>query len=139
MQTHCCEKCKKCVAKSHETDYNGVNSKNRRDADVDKKAMEYDSIGPIQRYYYEDMMARRDTEVDRWHTAWKNTFVALVVMTCLFIASWIGFIIYEQQFEDITMTQEAQSEGDGDITINGVASGDFYYGESEADDQGPEA
>lgn len=100
--------------------------------------MEEDKVGPIQRYYYEDMMTRRDNEVDRWHKAWKNTFIALVVMTALFIASWVGFIYYEQQFEDITLTQEAESEGDGDITINGVGSGDFYYGESETNDQDPE-
>lgn len=101
--------------------------------DISKEA---DNVGPIQRYYYEDVMARRDTEVDRWHNAWKKTFVALVVMTSLFIASWVGFIFYEQQFDDITLTQEAESEGDGDITLNGVESGDFYYGESEANDQG---
>ena len=103
---------------------------------MNENTKETDSIGPIQRYYYEDVMARRDTEVDRWHRAWKNTFIALVVMTALFIASWVGFIYYEQQFEDITLTQEAESEGDGDITLNGVASGDFNYGESEANDQG---
>lgn len=98
---------------------------------------EEDKVGPIQRYYYEDMMLRRDNEVDKWHKAWKHTFIALIVMTVLFIASWVGFIYYERQFEDISMTQEATTDGGGNAIINGVASGDIYYGESEANNQSP--
>lgn len=98
---------------------------------------ELDKVGPIQRYYYEDMMLRRDNEVDKWHKAWKYTFIALCVMTVLFIASWVGFIYYEQQYEDITMTQEATTDGGGDAIVNGVASGDIYYGTSETDNQNP--
>ena len=98
--------------------------------------MEEDKVGPIQRYYYEDMMTRRDSEVDRWHKAWKNTFIALVVMTALFIASWVGFIYYEQQFEDVvTETVETSAEGGGNA-YGTIVSGDgseVNYGTSESD------
>ena len=102
--------------------------------DISKEA---DNVGPIQRYYYEDVMARRDTEVDRWHRAWKNTFIALVVMTILFIASWVGFIYYEQQFEDVvTETIETSAEGGGNA-YGTIVSGDgseVNYGESESNE-----
>ena len=97
---------------------------------------EEDKVGPIQRYYYEDVMARRDTEVDRWHNAWKKTFVALIVMTVLFIASWVGFIFYEQQFEDVvTETVEAYSEDGGDAygTIVSGDNSEVNYGASKSD------
>lgn len=97
---------------------------------------EEDNVGPIQRYYYEDVMARRDTEVDRWHNAWKKTFIALVVMTALFIASWVGFIYYERQFEDVvTETVETFAEGGGNA-YGTIVSGDgseVNYGTSESD------
>ena len=61
---------------------------------------EIDKVGPIQRYYYEDMMCRRDNEVEKWHSAWKKTFVALIVAVCLILGGIIGFIYYEKQFEE---------------------------------------
>ena len=65
-----------------------------------------DKVGPIQRYYYEDMMCRRDNEVEKWHSAWKKTFIALIVSVCLIIGGIIGFIYYESSFEDVVVTQE---------------------------------
>lgn len=100
---------------------------------------EEDKVGPIQRYYYEDMMTRRDTEVDRWHKAWKNTFIALVIMTALFIASWVGFIYYEKQFETVETWQEVWQEADGDGS-NQFVGGDYNgwpAGQDENQDENP--
>ena len=101
-----------------------------------ENANEVDTVGPIQRYYYEDMMTRRDAEVDRWHNAWKKTFVALVIMTVLFIAGVVSFIYYEQQFEDVvTETVEAYAEDGGDAygTIVSGDNSEVNYGASKND------
>lgn len=98
---------------------------------------ELDKVGPIQRYYYEDMMCRRDNEVEKWHSAWKKTFIALIVSVCLIIGGIIGFIFYERQFttEEQTVTQDIDT-GDGDLMLTGI--GDLYYGESPANSQNPQ-
>lgn len=98
-----------------------------------EKEMENDSIGPIQRYYYEDMMCRRDKEVEKWHSAWKQTFNALIVAICIIIGGIIGFIYYEKQFEDVVITAEQTADGDSN---NYAVGGDYYYGSpSEGDNQ----
>ena len=129
-----CQYCKKCVEKAHKTAYNDGDPKNRRDAGMDNA--ELDKVGPIQRYYYEDMMCRRDNEVEKWHKAWKYTFFALAIMAVLFIASWVGFIYYEQQFTDeVTETIETYTEGGGNA-YGTLVSGDgsiVNYGESQSD------
>lgn len=68
--------------------------------------MHEDSVGPIQRYYYEDMMCRRDKEVEKWHKAWKTTFIALIVTFLLLVGCVAGFAWYESSFEDLIITQE---------------------------------
>lgn len=97
---------------------------------------ELDKVGPIQRYYYEDMMCRRDNEVEKWHSAWKKTFIALIVSVCLIIGGIIGFIYYEQQFTDeVTETIETYTEGGGNA-YGTLVSGDgsiVNYGESQSD------
>ena len=57
-------------------------------------------------------------------------------MTVLFIASWVGFIYYEQQFEDVvTETVEAYAENGGDAygTIVSGDNSEVNYGTSESD------
>lgn len=90
-----------------------------------------DNVGPIQRYYYEDMMCRRDKEVEKWHSAWKKTFIALIVSVCLIIGGIIGFIYYEAQFEDIVYTVESQSD-DGGTAIANATGEVIFNGEGES-------
>lgn len=96
---------------------------------------ELDKVGPIQRYYYEDMMCRRDKEVEKWHKAWKTTFIALIVAVCIIIGGIVGFIYYEAQFEDVvTETIETSTEGGGNA-YGTLVSGDgsvVNYGESQS-------
>lgn len=83
---------------------------------------------------YESAMARA-TLVN------KRLFIAFIATAFLLVCSWVGFFVYEAQFEDIVMTQEATTDGGGDAVVSGVATGDInnYYGESEADNQSPSA
>ena len=95
---------------------------------------ELDKVGPIQRYYYEDMMCRRDNEVEKWHSAWKKTFVALIVAVCLILGGIIGFIYYEKQFEEIVITAEQVADGDSN---NYAIGGDFFGSASKSNYQAP--
>ena len=92
---------------------------------------ELDKVGPIQRYYYEDMMCRRDNEVEKWHSAWKKTFIALIVSVCLIIGGIIGFIYYESSFEDVVYTVESQSD-DGGTAIANATGEAIFNGEGES-------
>lgn len=89
-----------------------------------------DKVGPIQRYYYEDMMCRRDNEVEKWHSAWKKTFIALIVSVCLIIGGIVGFIYYESSFEDVVVTQE-NADGINNYLGN---DGNIYNYPSQNDD-----
>jgi len=90
-----------------------------------------DNVGPIQRYYYEDMMCRRDKEVERWHSAWKKTFITLIVSVCIIIGGIIGFIYYESSFEDVVYTVESQSD-DGGTAIANATGEVIFNGEGES-------
>ena len=77
---------------------------------------------------HESIMARMERANKRWFIAWLITFVLL----CCCVG---GFIWYESQFEEISMTQEATTDGGGDVVVNGAA-GDLYYGTGETNDNG---
>ena len=84
------------------------------------------TMDPVPYYMHEEIMARQERNTKRLFILCIIIFAALVVTN----AAWIW---YENQFEDITMTQEATTGGDGNATINGSATGDIYYGEGETD------
>lgn len=77
---------------------------------------------------HEEELVRMERNVKRWFIGWIITFIALLL-------SNIGWIYYENQFEDVstTVTQETSSEGGGDAIINGNNAGAVFYGESETD------
>lgn len=84
-----------------------------------------DNVGPIQRYYYEADMARMERTNKRWFYAWLITFILLV--GCV-----IGFIWYESQFEDVTITAEQTADGESN---NYAIGGDFIGGSAEGNNQ----
>ena len=73
-----------------------------------------------------------ESEVARLERIIKRLWIVLI-MTIVFLVATNGvWIWYESTFEEITMTQEATTDGGGDAVVNGVASGDInYYGTSE--------
>lgn len=79
---------------------------------------------------HEGAMARLERTIKRLWILCIVIFISLVGTN----AYWIW---YENQFEDIVMTQEGTTDGGGNVSLNGVASGDInYYGESEANNTG---
>ena len=71
---------------------------------------------------YESSMARADR---RFRLMWG----LLILMLVALIGTNAGWIIYENQFEDIVMTENTQ-DGEG---VNIIGGGDVHYG-SEAND-----
>jgi hypothetical protein len=46
------------------------------------------------------------------------------------------WIYYEQQFEDVVVTQDVKSDGDRDMQLQNIG-GDYYGGDTKANDQNP--
>lgn len=74
---------------------------------------------------HENAMARLERTIEK-------LWVALLIVFVLFIGSNMCWMYYENQFEDVTITNEVDT-GNGEATVTGI--GDIEYGESEADGQ----
>ncbi len=70
---------------------------------------------------HEEALVRMERNVKRWFIGWIITFIALLLTN-------IGWIYYENQFQDVvTETYTAETEqggtaianGDGSVTVNG--------------------
>lgn len=82
----------------------------------------------IDYFIHQEDMYHIEVQAKRWFIGWIITFIALVLTN-------MGWIIYENQFEDVvtTVTQETSSDGGNNI-ISGDKVGAVINGESEADD-----
>ena len=49
----------------------------------------------------------------------RRLWIALIVLIVLLVGSNISWLIYESQYEDYTITQEAENDS-GDIVLNGT-------------------
>lgn len=84
----------------------------------DNNVMNEDKVGPIQRYYHEDSMARMERANKRWFVAWLITFILLVGCVA-------GFLWYEAQWETVeTVTQDVTQESEAGS--NHFVGGDYY-------------
>ena len=78
----------------------------------------------VSRYAMEELSARQDV-------ANRRSFVINIILIVLLLASWIGFFVYEIQFEDQVITQEISQDTDGgDNSYSGDIIGGDYYGET---------
>ena len=78
----------------------------------------------VSRYAMEELSARQDI-------ANRRSFVINIILIILLLASWIGFFVYESQFEDQAITQEISQDTDGgDNSYSGDIIGGDYYGET---------
>lgn len=84
-----------------------------------------------------DMMytpAQHEREMTRMETANRRMFIAfLIVLVMLFVTN-AGWIVYESQFQDVVITQEAESSDGGNAQVFGTGIGDVNYGEGATDD-----
>ena len=78
-----------------------------------------------------------ESEVSRLERMIKRLWILCIIIFVALVCTNAGWIYYENQFQDIVMTQEATTDSGGNASVNGVAVGDIYYGESETDNQSP--
>lgn len=97
--------------------------------------VEYDREDVVTGMTYTE--AQHEREMTRMEVANRRWFIAFMVVLAMLFITNAGWIIYENQFQDVSVTQEADS-GDGGIAqVFGTAIGDVNYnGEGETDDPG---
>ena len=79
-------------------------------------------------YYVHEMEM---TRLDRIN---KRIWIILIVIFLAFVGTNAGWIIYESQFETVSVHQEVDS-GEGPAVVSGT--GNAIYGESEANGNNP--
>lgn len=76
--------------------------------------------------------AQHEKEMTRMETANKRMFIAFLIVLVMLFATNIAWIIYENQFQDVAVTQEADTWDGGNNYMNGT--GEFSYGTRTPDD-----
>lgn len=90
--------------------------------------VERKQVADVPYIVHESDMARLERTI-------KRLWVLLLVVIVLLVGSNIAWIVYESQFEDVSVEQEVDT-GDGDAFVAGVGS--IYYGESQAKNDNPD-
>ena len=92
--------------------------------------MENNEVNAIPYIAYESSMAR----MERVN---KKLWIALLVLIVALVGSNVGWIVYENQYEDVVVTQEveASSDGESDLNLNTIG-GDYNVSESESKTNG---
>lgn len=60
-----------------------------------------------------------ESAMSRFERINRRLWIALIVLIVLLVGSNISWLIYESQYEDYTITQEAENDS-GDIVLNGT-------------------
>ena len=76
--------------------------------------------------------AQHEKEMTRMETANKRMFIAFLIVLVMLFATNIAWVIYESQFQDVMVTQEADTWDGGNNYMNGT--GEFSYGTRTPDD-----
>ena len=86
---------------------------------------------PVPYFMHEEIMARQERNT-------KRLFILCIIIFIALIGTNAGWLWYENQFEDVAVTQEiSQDSGDGGTsTYTGKIVGGDDYGETEDKDNG---
>lgn len=82
---------------------------------------------PVPYVVHESALARMERTI---HKLW----VLAILLIVLLVATNAGWLWYESQFEDVTITAEQTADGQSN---NYAVGGDFIGGSAESDDQTP--
>lgn len=66
----------------------------------------------------------------------RRLFILCVILILLLLATNIGWLYWENQWEDVVVTQDVKSDGDSDLQLQNIG-GDYYGGDTKADNQNP--
>lgn len=80
---------------------------------------------------HEKEMTRLEVQCKRW-------FIAFIIVLAMLFVTNAAWVIYENSFQDVYISQDADSGEGGDSTVFGVGIGDLNYGARTPDntDQG---
>ena len=67
----------------------------------------------------------------------RRLWILCIILIVVLLVTNAGWIYYENQWEDVVVTQEAVADGNSDVNLQNVG-GDYYGGQSEADNQNKE-
>ncbi len=76
--------------------------------------------------------AQHEKEMTRMETANKRWFICFLVVLFMLFGTNVGWVIYESQFQDVTVTQESGSAPNNFIGNDG----DIYNGQTDNQDPG---
>ena len=76
--------------------------------------------------------AQHEKEMTRLEVQCKRWFIAFLVVLGMLFATNAAWIIYENQYQDVVVTQDAFVDGNGANYINGT--GDMTYGSQSTPD-----
>lgn len=75
---------------------------------------------------WESSQARIE-RINKWQ------FIVILVLIFALIGTNAGWLFYENQFEEVVVTQEVEATADGDSDLNlNTIGGDYNVGESES-------
>lgn len=77
---------------------------------------------PVPYLVHEGILARMERSNRR-------LFIIVLVLIAVLAASWIGFVVYESQFQTVSVTAEQDAEGG-----NNYAVGGDFIGEAAGND-----
>lgn len=83
----------------------------------------------IQMMYTE---AQHEREMTRMEAANRRWFIAFLIVLAMLFVTNAAWIIYENQYQDVVVTQDAFVDGNGANYINGT--GDMTYGSQSTPD-----
>lgn len=64
----------------------------------------------------------------------KRLFAIIIALLVILLATNIGWIIYESQFDKVVISQDGDTDSGGDVNLSGVGNGDIHnYGEGQTD------
>ena len=66
----------------------------------------------------------------------RRLFILCVILILLLLATNIGWLYWENQWEDVVVTQDVKSDGDSDLQLQNIG-GDYYGGDTKANNQNP--
>ena len=62
----------------------------------------------------------------------KRLFILTIVLIIALIGTNVGWLIYESQYDSYVITQDAETDRGGDVTLNGV--GDINESQTDGED-----
>lgn len=81
--------------------------------------------------------AQHEKEMTRMETVNKRWFISFMVVLVMLFATNVGWVIYESQFQDVTITQDGYSDGNGVNVFNGTGEVSYgYEGQTNGQDPG---